>query len=150
MQHLLTFLGCRDYIACFLQNLSKYVINKNKFQVLKKVQVTYILYMACTFFYLVLRKDLKMNEILNYFPIEIRKNLQHLDFSEIEEIRLRVTKPIILRCHNEEKIIPYLVNKKDLVETLKYICDGSIYSYQNQICSGYITIKGGHRVGISR
>ena len=32
---------------------------------------------------------------------------------------------------------------------MQQICDNSIYSYQNQICNGYITLKGGHRVGIS-
>ena len=29
------------------------------------------------------------------------------------------------------------------------ICENSIYSYQNQICKGFITIKGGHRIGIT-
>ena len=29
------------------------------------------------------------------------------------------------------------------------ISENSIYSYQNQICNGFITIKGGHRVGIT-
>lgn len=29
------------------------------------------------------------------------------------------------------------------------ICDNSIYAYQNQICQGFITVKGGHRVGIT-
>ena len=29
------------------------------------------------------------------------------------------------------------------------MCDNSIYSYQNEIKNGYITVKGGHRVGIT-
>ena len=29
------------------------------------------------------------------------------------------------------------------------MCENSIYAYQNQICSGYITVKGGHRVGLT-
>ena len=32
---------------------------------------------------------------------------------------------------------------------MQYITENSIYSYQKQICEGYITLKGGHRVGIS-
>ena len=29
------------------------------------------------------------------------------------------------------------------------ICENSIYTYQNQISEGFITVKGGHRVGIT-
>ena len=29
------------------------------------------------------------------------------------------------------------------------MCDNSIYSYQNQICEGFITVRGGHRIGIT-
>ena len=29
------------------------------------------------------------------------------------------------------------------------MCDNSIYSYQNQIKQGFITVRGGHRVGIA-
>ena len=32
---------------------------------------------------------------------------------------------------------------------MQIICDNSIYAYQNQICQGFITVKGGHRVGIT-
>ena len=35
-----------------------------------------------------------------------------------------------------------------MTEILSILCENSIYSYQSQICSGFITIKGGHRVGI--
>ena len=36
-----------------------------------------------------------------------------------------------------------------MLQILQIICDNSIYSYQNQICNGYITLRGGHRVGIA-
>ena len=32
---------------------------------------------------------------------------------------------------------------------MEKITENSMYSYQKQICSGYITLRGGHRVGIS-
>ena len=32
---------------------------------------------------------------------------------------------------------------------MQVICNNSIYSYQNEIANGYITIKGGHRVGVT-
>lgn len=36
-----------------------------------------------------------------------------------------------------------------ILSILQNICDNSIYAYQEQICNGYVTIKGGHRVGIT-
>ena len=36
-----------------------------------------------------------------------------------------------------------------ILNILQNICDNSIYAYQEQICNGYITLKGGHRVGIT-
>ena len=32
---------------------------------------------------------------------------------------------------------------------MQLICENSIYSYQNQIAEGFVTVSGGHRVGIS-
>lgn len=64
----------------------------------------------------------------------------------LEEIRLRSGRPVILKLGNSEKILEYIVTIEDIIETLTSICENSIYSYQNQICNGFITIRGGHRV----
>ena len=59
---------------------------------------------------------------------------------------MRISKPLILKFNKGEKIFDYIVRPEDISETIRIICENSIYSYQNQICSGYITVKGGHRV----
>lgn len=90
--------------------------------------------------------------ILNYFPERMEKRIAEeiLDkLEELEEIRIRVNKPIILKFNNYEKVIKYSVSTEEIMGCLQYICENSIYSYQNQISEGFITIKGGHRVGIS-
>ena len=79
------------------------------------------------------------NEILRYEP-----NLQ-----DIEEIRIRSKKPIILKNSEGNKMLIHIVSKEELLETFQKVCEHSIYSYQKQICEGFITIKGGHRVGIT-
>lgn len=101
---------------------------------------------------------LNINEILTYFPrrisseinkkISLNKNSDEINF--LEEIRIRASKPVILKYTNLEQVIDTLiVTKEEIQEILQYICNNSIYSYQNQICNGYITLKGGHRVGIT-
>lgn len=90
-------------------------------------------------------------DILRYFPDKIRVVLENEINNNfiIEEIRIRNSKPIILKLNNSEKIINYIVQTEDVLNTLQSICENSIYSYQNQICEGFITIKGGHRIGIT-
>lgn len=67
---------------------------------------------------------------------------------EIEEIRIRVNKKIILKSRNKDVRVSYVVENNEIMYILEKICDNSIYAYKNQIIQGYITIKGGHRVGI--
>ena len=95
-----------------------------------------------------------MEEILSYFPEIIRNNINkeliiyknYID--SLEEIRIRINKPIIIKANENEIIINYIVTKEDIENIIQKICENSIYSYQRQIANGYITIKGGHRVGI--
>jgi len=95
-------------------------------------------------------------EILKFFSSNISQKIkEYLEgqaedkINILEEIRIRSNRPIILKFNDEEKFIDYTITTEDILETLQIICENSIYSYQNQICNGYITIRGGHRVGIS-
>ena len=91
-------------------------------------------------------------EILRYFPEKIEKLIVEEvseDLDRLEEIRIRNGRPIILKMNDCEKIIKYDVVTEDILFCLQHICENSIYSYQNQISCGFITVKGGHRVGIS-
>ena len=56
--------------------------------------------------------------------------------------------PLILRLGQVQKILNYIINTEDINYIFQKICENSVYSYQKQIANGYITIKGGHRVGI--
>ena len=91
--------------------------------------------------------------IIEYFSKNIKNALLEEEFlnihSAVEEIRLRVNRPIILKTNSTNKILKYIVRIEDILETLEKVCENSIYAYQNQISNGFITIKGGHRVGIS-
>lgn len=92
-------------------------------------------------------------DILEYFPNNIRrilfKEINITNYKLLEEIRIRVNRPIILKFNNELKKVDYIISTEDILRIVEYITENSIYSYQKQICEGYITLKGGHRVGIS-
>ena len=90
-----------------------------------------------------------MKDILKYFPKELKEKVIMHPLNKLEEIRIRLNKPVALKIGQDEKILNYIIDSKDIMQILQHICDNSIYSYQNQICEGFITIAGGHRVGIT-
>ena len=79
-----------------------------------------------------------MEEILNFFPEELKEIIKKRKLNFVEEI------------DKSEEVINYLITMETILQILQKICENSIYSYQNQICEGFITLKGGHRVGITR
>ena len=94
----------------------------------------------------------KIKNVLGYFPDKLQKELvipvtENID--KLEEIRIRVLRPIILKLRDEELLIKYDVMQEEVLNILSRVCDNSIYSYQNEIANGFVTVRGGHRVGIS-
>lgn len=84
----------------------------------------------------------------NFFPNHIVNIIKEFSLN-LEEIRIRIGQPIILKYSNKSIVLEYKTTQNDLLDILEKLCENSIYSYQNQICSGYITIIGGHRVGLT-
>lgn len=95
-----------------------------------------------------------IEEILRYFPTNINRILidtleQNRKIEEnLQEIRIRIGRPIILKTLQADIIIQYAITQTEILQILEKLCENSIYAYRNQICEGYITVKGGHRVGI--
>ena len=96
-----------------------------------------------------------MDEILRYFPNKIYQIFSNLlqenpqISNELQEIRIRVDKPIILKLREKDIILQYNILQTEILQIVERLCENSIYAYKNQICEGFITIKGGHRVGLT-
>ena len=43
---------------------------------------------------------------------------------------------------------PYIVTKEDIEDTFQIICKYSVHSFMDDIKKGFITLRGGHRIGI--
>ena len=85
---------------------------------------------------------INISNILRCFPINIYKKIdnifitQNVNINLLEEIRIRVGKPIILKIGQEDKVLEdTVITSEEIIEILQHICDNSIYSYQNQICN---------------
>lgn len=89
-----------------------------------------------------------IDEVLKYFPRKI-SNLICEKINDAEEIRVRQAKPIIIKKSDTSIVIEYNVSSEEIIDCLQRICEYSIYSYQNQISQGFITVMGGHRIGLT-
>lgn len=97
-----------------------------------------------------------ISNLLTYFPEEISKTIEEYfkedeeeKYKSLEEIRLRADKPLILKFNKKEIIFTINTTQEMILQTLQKVCDNSIYSFQGQIREGFITLKGGHRIGIT-
>lgn len=91
-----------------------------------------------------------MREILNILSKDIYEEIYNLkEIENIQEIRLNINKPLIVLNHNKEVILNYKVKNDDLKSIMQKISNYSLYAFEEEIRQGYITIQGGHRVGLS-
>jgi stage III sporulation protein AA len=89
-------------------------------------------------------------EIIGIFPNEIGTILmERLNKEQIYEIRIKSQKPILIYSKYGESIINYIPSKEDLRSMIQKISNYSLYAYEEDIRQGFITIKGGHRIGIA-
>lgn len=105
----------------------------------------------------------KKEELVKIFSRDIRRILRQtpVDFSQVQEIRLRVKAPLLMIWNNQEYYVTpdgtlslqakeaYIVSRQELGETLEYMSGYSLYAFEEEIRQGFLTIQGGHRIGIA-
>lgn len=117
------------------------------------------------------KQVIKMNEI-HFFERDILKFLcselrgvlikvNPFELASLEEIRIRAGKPVMLQnkrgsfflnCEGRltnNKLNLFYINQEQILKTLSLISENSIYAFQDEIKNGFLTLKGGHRVGIT-
>lgn len=90
--------------------------------------------------------------ILSYLSSNLANHLRDLDnefFEEITELRIRTDKPLFAyRLGLEHEIENYRPTGSDIGETIERISQYSLYALEEELRMGYITLPGGHRVGV--
>ena len=93
---------------------------------------------------------MKYEEVYKMLPDNIKNNVKEfLVLEEVQEIRIKIGKPIIIVLSFQEKILDYIDTKDDLRYMISKISNYSLYAFEEEIKQGYITLKGGHRVGLA-
>ena len=93
---------------------------------------------------------MKKRQIMNILSKDVRGILEseNLQYEHLQEIRLRTGHPIILCYRGHEILCRQVATEKTIRETLDYVSNYSLYAYENELRQGFITVEGGHRVGM--
>ncbi|MTI70180.1 MAG: stage III sporulation protein AA [Firmicutes bacterium] len=104
------------------------------------------------------------NNILCFLDSDLENILKNISVEHkkvIEEIRLRLNKPLMIYMNGKDYFLDqkgklktnynntFFVNKESIINTYQKLCNYSIYAVEDEIRNGFITVKGGHRIGIA-
>lgn len=90
-------------------------------------------------------------EVLKLLPLNLAEELREIFINNlaVQEIRIKANKPVIVNLSYKEIILGFIPSIDELKQILVRISNYSLYAYEEEIRQGYITIKGGHRIGIA-
>ncbi|KJS14184.1 MAG: stage III sporulation protein AA [Peptococcaceae bacterium BRH_c8a] len=104
------------------------------------------------------------DEVLPVLPANLEKMIARLPdhiLARLEEIRLRRDRPLMLgaggqdfflRRDGQPDSIPesaYITSGDDMEKVIQNISGSSVYALEEELRNGYITLPGGHRVGLT-
>ena len=97
--------------------------------------------------------DRHMEKIVKKLPAFLQKEIEQLPsgvVDRLEEIRLKTEAPSLLIGGGRERQLDdgKKITPEVLEEILNRLLDYSYYAHEEELANGYITIEGGHRVGI--
>lgn len=99
-------------------------------------------------------------DILNLLALDIRSRLKDISDDKLCEIRMRTDKPLCLIIDNKEYFVRdgeitdkfdeniCYITENNLRETMEYITNYSLYAFNDELKKGFITVRGGHRIGV--
>jgi len=105
-----------------------------------------------------------IDRVLRVLPLSIRnllKSLSPVERSRLEEIRVRQDRPLeVITTEKSRFVTPegrltrdpreaYRPSGEDCRKMLNLISNHSLYALEEELRRGYVTIEGGHRIGLS-
>ncbi|WP_026572554.1 stage III sporulation protein AA [Bacillus sp. UNC438CL73TsuS30] len=93
-----------------------------------------------------------METILHFLPKNIADLISKLppnQKEELEEIRIRINRPIEITTKGAPQFLSYRIQPEDAFHLMNKISHFSIYTLEEELKRGYITVSGGHRIGLA-
>lgn len=104
-----------------------------------------------------------MKQIIPFLPPVIKKIISSCSpfmLDKVQEIRLREERPLMLVWSKGDVMLntggeavkrkedAYRVKKEELQQLLQTISNHSLYAFEDELRNGYLTVPGGHRIGL--
>ena len=100
----------------------------------------------------------RLESLLGFLPERMKISISRVSndiLNTLEEIRIRICQPVILLTNTQELFLKdastntfYVPGTEELKEILERITKSSFYAYLDDIKNGFVTVEGGHRIGI--
>ncbi|WP_026563628.1 stage III sporulation protein AA [Bacillus sp. UNC41MFS5] len=93
-----------------------------------------------------------MEKILNFLPKKIADLISKIPPNlkeELEEIRIRINRPIEITMRGKPRFLSYIIQPEDAIHLMNKISHFSIYTLEEELKQGFITVSGGHRIGLA-
>ncbi len=87
-------------------------------------------------------------QLYGIVPDVVFKIIAESHISNLREIRLRAGKNIILITDNNTYKTNLYASKEDIISVIQNASCSSVYAFVEEIKNGFLTLKGGHRIGI--
>ena len=105
----------------------------------------------------------KAKEFLNIFPDKMKGFWERAskEADDIDEVRIRINNPIVVSLKGKEFFLTpggqftgnikeaRLIMGEEIDGILHHICKCSVYAFGDELKEGYITVPGGHRIGLA-
>ena len=97
----------------------------------------------------------KKEQIFRILPERLKRMVdqvmmqEDLDFEQVTEICIRVGKPVCVYLGGKEVRVNYTAGREELKEIVNYMSRYSPYAFEEEMRKGFLTIEGGHRVGMA-
>jgi len=88
----------------------------------------------------------------SFLPKKIADSILTLSPAEreqLEEIRIRIGRPLEVSFHDGVRFIDMDMTREDAFQLLNKLSHYSVYTLEEELKRGYITVEGGHRVGLA-
>lgn len=93
-----------------------------------------------------------VEKILNFLPKKIADLISKIppnQKDELEEIRIRINRPIEMTMKGTPRFLSYIIQPEDAFHLMNKISHFSIYTLEEELKQGFITVSGGHRIGLA-
>ena len=94
---------------------------------------------------------MRCEEVFSIFPNILKETIREMDMDtgQMQEIRIRAGRPVLASGGGREYRSRQMLTAAQVGEILAYISNYSLYAYEEEVRRGFLSLPGGHRVGLA-